>query len=217
MRARIALAVELGLVAPGERLPGPDETALAFDVSEMTVRRAYRALQDEGILERRRGYGGGTYVSESPPQGTVRAVAEYRADAHHVHALIDQRAVLESGLARLAAVAREQPDLDAMLTAVGAMRSAANWAAFREADAEFHDLLAASAHAPGAAELHRRVSHELYGYFLPYPLEYLRESNEQHQQMVDALAAHDGTAAAALAYAHVAELHSSMYVGDWAT
>lgn len=213
MRARIALAVELGLVAPGDRLPPTDETALAFEVSEMTVRRAYRMLQDEGVLVRRRGNTGGTFVSATPPSGTVSATAEYRADAQHVHGLIDERAVLEAGLAHLAAATSDSEELGALRERVDRMTRAANWAEFREADTEFHDLLASAAHSPAAAALHHRVAHELYGYFLPYPLEYLHASNEEHGRLIDALTRHDQAAAAAIAHAHVVELHDSMYIG----
>ncbi|MFI0715077.1 hypothetical protein ACH4SK_31520 [Streptomyces inhibens] len=40
MRARVALAVELGLLAPGERLPPGDQIAVALGVGDITVRRA---------------------------------------------------------------------------------------------------------------------------------------------------------------------------------
>ena len=42
VRARISLALELGMLVPGQRLPAPEEAARAFGVSEMSVRRAYR-------------------------------------------------------------------------------------------------------------------------------------------------------------------------------
>lgn len=215
VRARIALAVEAGLVVPGERLPPTTETAIAFGVSEMTVRRAYRMLRDEGVLIRRRGNTGGTFVSDAPTAGTVAAIAEYRSDTEHVRGLIDQRAVLETGLAHLAAEARGESELASLSALVEQMRCAANWAEFREADVDFHDRLADAAHSAAAASLHRRISRELYGYFLPYPIGYLRRSNEEHAHLVDALAAGDAARAGALAYAHVTELHSSMYVGLW--
>jgi GntR family transcriptional regulator, transcriptional repressor for pyruvate dehydrogenase complex len=213
VRARIALAVELGLVRPGERLPPTDETAVAFGVSEITVRRGYRMLQDDGVLVRRRGHTGGTFVADDPAHVPVVARAEYRADATRVHGLIDQRAVLESGLARLGAHARSDDDLATMAQQVERMAVAANWAEFRELDAAFHARMAAASALPAGAELHARVSTELYAYFLPYPLDYLRASNAEHGLLVDALRAGDGDAAAGLAYDHVRELHDSMYVG----
>lgn len=243
VRARISLAVELGMLSPGQRLPAPEETARAFEVSEMTVRRAYRALGDEGVVVRRRGNSGGTFIADTPPAGTVTEIDAYRADAAHVHALIDQRATLEAGLAAIVAGgaaggaaansasgasadgttspglhASEGPEassdrfsrLDAL---VETMRTVPDWAGFREADTAFHAELAALAGLPGTTDLHHRVSHELYAYFIPYRIDYLRASNDEHILLVDALRSGDAARASALAFTHVAELHDSMYVG----
>jgi GntR family transcriptional repressor for pyruvate dehydrogenase complex len=213
VRARIALAVELGLVLPGERLPLPEVTATAFGVSEVTVRRGYRSLQDDGILVRRRGNAGGTFVAESPSRSAMPAKDEYLADVDHVNTLIDQRALVESSAARLAALARSSDDIENLSSLVGRMRVVTDWAEYREADVAFHARLVKAAMLPAAVELHHRVSTELYAYFLPYPLDYLRRSNEEHAQLVNALDAGDAGASAELAFAHVMELHHSMYVG----
>ena len=91
----------LGLLAPGERLPPTDQIAAALDVGEITVRRALSSLCQDGVLERRRGRNGGTHVAERPTLGG--AMDAYRAQNAEVHALIDQRLVLECGLRHLAA------------------------------------------------------------------------------------------------------------------
>jgi DNA-binding FadR family transcriptional regulator len=213
VRARISLAVELGMLAPGQRLPAPDETARAFEVSEMTVRRAYTMLGEEGIVVRRRGNTGGTFIAEAPPSGTVTEIDAYRADATHVHALIDQRATLEAGLAAVASSTRQETSLARLDDLVSEMREVPDWAGFREADAAFHAELASAAGVPGAAALHHRISHELYAYFIPYRIDYLRSSNREHALLVEALRARDAASASRLAFDHVAELHDSMYVG----
>src|SRR4051794_29426989 len=103
VRARIALAVDLGLLAPGERLPGTDRIAAALGVGEITARRALVSLCEDGVLERRRGRNGGTRVAARPAKGTVDATVAYRSDAAAVHRLIDHRLLLECGIAHLAA------------------------------------------------------------------------------------------------------------------
>ncbi|CAH0209911.1 HTH-type transcriptional regulator LutR [Microbacterium oxydans] len=213
VRARISLAVELGMLTPGQRLPGPEDTARAFEVSEMTVRRAYRQLSDEGVVVRRPGHAGGTFIADAPTVGTVVEIDAYRADAAHVHALIDQRATIEAGLAALVSARPDAAALARMDTLVDDMRTAADWTGFRTADAAFHAALAEASGVSGAAELHHRVSHELYAYFIPYRIDYLRDSNEEHARLVDALRANDAATASRLAFDHVAELHASMYVG----
>ena len=213
VRARIWLGVNLGMLTTGQRLPTPAETARAFGVSEMTVRRAYRLLSDEGLVVRLRGGSGGSFIADVLPDRGSPALAAYREDAEHVHDLIDQRAVIEAGLAGLASSARTGSELAELAALVARMRAARDWAEFREADAAFHEGVASAAHVAGAATLHRRVSNELYEYFVPYRLEYLAESNAEHGLLVEALSSRDALAASRLAYAHVAELHSSMYVG----
>ncbi|WP_407358875.1 FCD domain-containing protein [Microbacterium sp. LTA6] len=213
VRARISLAVELGMLSPGQRLPGTLDTARAFGVSEMTVRRAYRALSEEHVVVRRPGRAGGTFIADSPAVGTVAEIDAYRADAAHVHALIDQRAVLEAGLAATAIGSVDDDALGRLDALVDEMRVAPDWTGFRTADAAFHSALASMSPAEGAVELHRRVTHELYTYFIPYRIDYLRASNEEHARLVDALRSGDAGAASRLAFDHVAELHTSMYVG----
>ncbi|KJC63060.1 FadR/GntR family transcriptional regulator [Agreia bicolorata] len=213
VRARIWLGVNLGMLTAGQRLPTPAETARAFGVSEMTVRRAYRLLSDEGLVVRVRGGSGGSFIAEVLPDHASPALAAYREDAEHVHDLIDQRAVIEAGLAGLASGSRTAPELAEMGALVERMQAARDWADFREADAAFHEAVASAAHVPGAATLHRRVANELYEYFVPYRLEYLKGSNAEHGLLVEALASGDALAASGLAYAHVTELHHSMYVG----
>jgi DNA-binding FadR family transcriptional regulator len=213
VRARISLAVELGMLTPGQRLPGPEDTARAFEVSEMTVRRAYRQLSDEGVVVRRPGHAGGTFIADAPTVGTVIEIDAYRADAAHVHALIDQRATIEAGLAALVSTRPDEVSLARMDALVDDMRTAADWTGFRTADSAFHAALAEASGVGGAAELHHRVSHELYTYFIPYRIDYLRASNEEHARLVDALRARDAATASRLAFDHVAELHASMYVG----
>lgn len=53
--------------APGDRLPSERELVTDFGVARMTVRHALELLQDEGVIDRRRGRTGGTFVRELPP------------------------------------------------------------------------------------------------------------------------------------------------------
>ena len=213
VRARIWLAVHLGMLSPGQKLPPPTETAQAFNVGEMTVRRAYRALVDEGLVIRHRGHSGGTFIAESLPAMGGADVAAYQADVEHVHGLIDQRATLEAGLATLASSRRSEHNLAAMAGLVDRMKVVSDWAEYRDADTKFHAELASASGVAAAAALHHRISHELYSYFIPYRMDYLRASNDEHAALVDALTTQDAAQSGRLAFDHVARLHQSMYIG----
>lgn len=213
VRARISLAVDLGLLAPGERLPNVQVTAAAMGVAQITVRRALSALEREGVVTRRPGRSGGTFVAERPSRHTVAQVAAYQKDSERVHRLIDERVVLETGFAHLAAARLDQQGLEGLDRCIADMDAADSWAGFRAADERFHLGIARGAGAAPALGLYERVTRELYLYFLPYPMSYLRESNEEHRRIRAALGAGDAALAAGLLVEHVAALHRTMYVG----
>src|SRR5690348_610260 len=58
VRLRIGMAISLGLLKPGERLPDQEDVALGLSVSPITARRALASLADQGVVVRRRGRAG---------------------------------------------------------------------------------------------------------------------------------------------------------------
>ncbi|QNE35719.1 FadR/GntR family transcriptional regulator [Leifsonia shinshuensis] len=215
VRARIALAVELRLLAPGEQLPSDADVAAALDVSEITARRAIKSLAEEGLLRRVRGRSGGTFVAEASPAvaGTGSAVETYRADAEQVHRLIDQRLLAETSLSHLAAVSATDEDLAELDAAVAAASAAQDWTDYHAADERFHLAVARAAGRPALAVLYEETLRRLYAYFIPYPIAYLHEVNAEHAALAAAIRGHDPEAAVALAERHVAVLHETMFVG----
>ncbi|MGW9021910.1 FadR/GntR family transcriptional regulator [Leucobacter chromiiresistens] len=226
VRARITMAIDLGLLQPDERLPPADEMAESFGVSTTSVSRGLALLQDEGVIVRKAGRYGGSYVRgvERGARRRARRVGDARSgddapvqsfldDDSHVHTLIDERAVLEAGFAALAAHARTPQDVGALRALVARMAETQSWAEFRNLDRAFHRGVVAAAGAPRAESLAARVNADLDPYFLPYSMGLLRDSNREHEQIVDALERGDAGAAARLTAAHVQGLHHSMYVG----
>jgi GntR family transcriptional regulator len=58
----LAGAVDAGELLVGDRLPPEGELSAALGVSRMTLRQALAALESRGLLHRKRGRGGGTFV-----------------------------------------------------------------------------------------------------------------------------------------------------------
>ena len=210
VRARIALAVELGLLAPGEALPPGPEIASALGVGEITVRRALVSLCADGVLERRRGRGGGTLVAQQPASGVVAEIAAYTGATAEVHELIDHRLALETGLVHLAAVRRPDTAPAEMWALVTRMDKASGWAEFHELDARFHHTVVAASGVAAGVGRYGDVVRELYRYYLPYPMEYLRESNQEHADLVAAVEKRDPVAAVEVTCRHVEVLHRTM-------
>ncbi len=213
VRARIALAIEYGLIKPGERLPSDAEIASALDVSEITARRALKGMADEKVLRRSRGRNGGTFVAEEPSRIPFEAVTTYRADAATVHDLIDRRAIVECTTTHEAALVITVEELAELRTFVDEAASARNWADYHAADEKFHRGIARASKMDWALRQYENVSTALYKYFLPYPLAYLHSVNEEHSKILEALAKRDCVESVALMKHHMLTLHNSMFVG----
>ncbi|MFI5972055.1 FadR/GntR family transcriptional regulator [Streptomyces sp. NPDC051452] len=213
VRARIALAVDLGLLTPGDRLPGTPQIAQALDVGEITVRRALVSLCGDGVLERRRGRGGGTLVAAHPTPKAVLTTDAYRTAGDAVRRLIDHRLALECGIAHLAAVRACDEDLSELEELVEEMDRAPSWAEFHSCDERFHLRLAEGTGISSISAPYGAVLRELYRYYLPYPMDALRASNREHRDLLDALRRRDTAAAGEAARHHVEALHQTMFVG----
>jgi DNA-binding FadR family transcriptional regulator len=213
VRARIAMAIELGLLLPGERLPKDNDIAAALEVSTITVRRALASLALDLLVIRRRGKTGGTFVGEHPPPGALSVATVYREDKVTVDRLIDERTLIESALVSAAATSSNLAAVDALQGFIDEGNSASDWAAFHRADEKFHIGLVDASGLEWAREIHSSVLGELYQYFVPYPIEYLRASNGEHQRIVDSIRGGNVARAAAECQAHIQVLHDTMYTG----
>jgi GntR family transcriptional regulator len=60
----LSASIARGRLAPGDQLPPERELAARFGVSRMTLRHALEALERRGLLARRVGREGGTFVAE---------------------------------------------------------------------------------------------------------------------------------------------------------
>ena len=56
--------ITAGHLVPDDKLPSEEELAAALGVSRMTLRQALGSLESGGIVERRRGRAGGTFIRE---------------------------------------------------------------------------------------------------------------------------------------------------------
>ena len=80
---RLADAIVLGLLADDEQLPSEADLSAQLAVSTVTVREALTMLRERGLVETRRGRGGGSFVrapADPPGRGAARAPGPGRAD-----------------------------------------------------------------------------------------------------------------------------------------
>lgn len=104
---RLAQGIRLGVLIGGEQLPPERELADTFGVSRVTLREALKALKTAGLLESRRGRGGGTFVVPSTAQRpwTAAQTADLTAVAltPALNDTLELRRIVEPGAAALAA------------------------------------------------------------------------------------------------------------------
>ena len=93
-----------------------------------------------------------------------------------------------------------------------AMASARNWSEYHQADKRFHRLVAESAQLGPAAEVYFSTLAALYEHFIPYKIEVLHKSNEDHIALVAALRRRNVAEAVQISRNHVDVLHRTMFM-----
>jgi DNA-binding FadR family transcriptional regulator len=182
VRSRIALEVRLGDLSPDDRLIDAGLISAALGVSEITVRRALETMGQDGLLERRRGRAGGTFIAER-----WDAVAAAMRDDLRAAQLVDFQTVLESGLAALAC---GEVDPDALATLSEDVRSTETELdpdAYALADAHFHLALATVLGGWRARERLTDLLGQLCLLLPKPPLEAARQQNRAHAQLLTGL------------------------------
>ncbi|WP_405889019.1 GntR family transcriptional regulator [Streptomyces sp. NBC_01136] len=143
---RLGDAIELGLLADGEQLPGEMELAGQLGVSTVTLREALMALRQQGLVTTRRGRGGGSFVSlpEEPGEERLRVrLAGWSTE--ELRDLGDHWAAVSGASARLAAERTEPDDLQQLRRTLDELGTAGDAAARSRMYGRFHVELAAAA------------------------------------------------------------------------
>ena len=182
IRSRIALQVRLGVLAPGERLPDTGVFAEEIGMSEMTVRRALETMCQDGLLDRRRGRVGGTFIATN----WDAVVAAFR-DEEQAAALEDFHLLLECGL-----VARSADELPAawdsgLQAVVDEMDATTDHAELLRLEARFHlGLAEALGHGMAGEEVADLLGRLCLLAEAPEAGR-LREANKHHADLLAAL------------------------------
>src|SRR5215216_6273641 len=164
---QIADGVRNGQLRVGDRLPGERSLAAQMQISRPTLREAVKVLVDAGVLEVRRGPGGGMYVAtDVVPTELVRHSASLRLA--EIAAVLEARRLLEPRVAQLAAERATDADFDALERSIEAMRRlvAGGWHPrhedrFLQLDVQFHLALARAAGNPTVETLMRMLFRQL--------------------------------------------------------
>ncbi len=142
---RLAGAMAIGLIADGEQLPGESELAASLGVATVTLREALARMRADGVIETRRGRGGGSFVNRPPSAGDARLKARLRSlGAHELRDLGDLQSAIGGMAARRAAQRADEDQIRHLGRLADELESARTAAARRRADGLFHVELAAA-------------------------------------------------------------------------
>jgi DNA-binding FadR family transcriptional regulator len=104
-----------GRLKPGDKFPPEAEIARQYRVSKVSAREALREMESEGLIRKKRGMLGGSFVAEPGSEKMVAVVSNsFLFGGVTVTDLVEFRRILEPGLAEMAASRRTDEDLNAM-------------------------------------------------------------------------------------------------------
>ncbi|MFF7128125.1 GntR family transcriptional regulator [Streptomyces sp. NPDC008240] len=187
---RIGDAIELGLLADGEQLPGESELAGQLGVSTVTLREALMALRQQGLVTTRRGRGGGSFVSLPEVPADDRLQARLGGwSTEELRDLGDHWAALSGAAARLAAQRTEPEDLNPLRRTAEELAHAPETAARSRLYGRFHVELAAAAQSARLTREQVALQSEV-GALLCLVLgsgEYREEVADRHRAVISAV------------------------------
>jgi DNA-binding FadR family transcriptional regulator len=213
---QIRQAIFSGQLAPGNKLPPERDMARQFQTSRVALREALRALEQEGMISIKRGFGGGAFVADF--DSALKALADSLntvvklGQAKSAH-LTEARTIFEPELARLATLRASEADLTAMEELVAAQEEDLRAGVLtRKHDIEFHTLVANACHNPVLTIVVSAIDEAIRDPILRSKL--TREMRAgvvgYHRSLLEAIRARDGERAYSIMKEHVAAVQKHL-------
>ena len=215
---RIKDQISKGRLVAGHKLPAEREMARQFKTSRVSVREAYRSLEELGLLRIRRGADGGAFIEQLGHAPVLRSLALVLALSKTSHKeLTEARILLEPPIAQLAALRARKEDIVRLERVLIQEEQDATRRAgpFRPTDSRFHRSIAdcarnlplivlmnaladLTAEAASALDVSIRAKHRL-------------RNCDYHRQIFEAIRRHDGAAAYAITAEHVGDIQGRVH------
>jgi len=203
---RLAHAIKLGVVAPGERFPPERVLAPQLGISRVTLREALRALEQAGYIESRRGRNGGAYVTRRNGSSSNARTAKrkLRAMGAVLTDTLQFRRALEPSAAQLAAERAGEVET-AHLTWLAENAASCASGEYRAQDLRLHVAIADLSGSPSLVDAIAKMQTQLSDLLGAFPIveASLRHSDQQHHAIVKAIQRGQSVAARQQMEAHV--------------
>jgi GntR family transcriptional repressor for pyruvate dehydrogenase complex len=204
---KIKQMIITGELRPGDRLPKEADLAERLGLSRNSLREAVKALSIIRVLDVRQG--DGTYVTSLEPHLLLDAlsfVVDFHRDDTVLH-FLEVRRILEPSATQLAAQRMTDPEIAELQAVLDALGEAPSIEALVANDLEFHRRIAAASGNPVLCSLVDGLSGPTTRARVWRGLTQegaVTKTREQHQSIVDAIAARQPELARSWATVHIA-------------
>lgn len=209
LAARLSDRIRGGALQPGDRLPTEAQLSAEHGVSRATVREAVHQLKSLGLVVSRQG--AGVFVAPPPVHRPLDFDPQVLEDVGAVLHVVEIRRVLETEMAALAAQRATRTQVAALKRALGAIDKAV--VEGRDGVAEDMAFHRAIADCCGNPQFGRILG--FLGQYLHDAMrvtrgnearraDFMQQVREEHQAMVDAIAARDASGARRATLRHIA-------------
>lgn len=125
-----------------EQLPSERELSTLFNCSRLALREALAALEKQGLIEKRLGAKGGTFVLPTTKRSNHRSSSDIESSWKDLIDVFEYRSIIEPEAARLAALRITDEELDSLqLILDQSQHQLIEREEFRSLDVKFHLLL----------------------------------------------------------------------------
>ncbi|KUM71899.1 FadR/GntR family transcriptional regulator [Streptomyces griseorubiginosus] len=203
---QILQVVRLGLVPGGERLPAERELAERLGISRVTLREVLKVLQDQGLVESRRGRYGGTFVLPRTPDAVGEEELRRRMAESDIEDVLRFREVLEVGAAGLCATHGLTDEQARRLREALTATQEAPLTDYRRLDTLLHLTLAELCGSPTLTAQYAAVRASVNDLLdcIPLLVRNLEHSQRQHAALVEAVLDGDADGAREMMREHCA-------------
>lgn len=204
--ARISAAISLGVMTDGEQLPTEIDLATQLGVSTMTLREALAVLREQGLVETRRGRGGGSFVRANAELLTTRSLARLQEyTVQDLRDLGDEHFAIAGAAAVLAARRAVAADVERLNTLARKLAESTDPVQSQRADSRFQIEVTVCSQSARLTRAEVELQAELSGLrWLPKLSVDPEAVAAGHLDLVAAIKAEDEAAARALAEEHSA-------------
>jgi GntR family transcriptional regulator, transcriptional repressor for pyruvate dehydrogenase complex len=206
----LAARIDAAELRPGDRLPTERKLMEAYGVSRTVVREAISSLRAEGLVVTRQGKG--AFVTRDGARSAFRITEADVVTLQDVVRVMEVRIGLEAETAALAALRRTAAQIDQMRSTLAELEASVEASDKSvEADLRFHVLIAEATGNGYFADLLRqlgpllipRARVDTFRHDTAGRSAYLRRVNQEHEQILQAIAAGDADGARAAMRVHL--------------